>query len=612
MLSFVTLLAVFFVQNQILAEPTLTITTFETNPGVLFENLGNIHLHSSQWKLVTYYDLASYNAELQGLRECLSKIQKLCVQLKVVDPKNNNCIMISKLLDSHMLEIINYHNALFPPSSLRSRRALMDIGGTVLHYAFGVLDQQSADQYDDKIMKMQTDQNYLRELIKNQTLIIETSHHIIRHTNETLNHQFATFQRHLNQIDINANWDKLRSTLNNDLNAINAYATLVLSRFKDTQESLFNTLTNTNLGVVHPLILPPHILQEQLKNIQNHVPTHLTLPRTENGIDIKTIFSLTQIKSRLSNNKLILEIGLPLVSTENYQLFKMIPVPFKVGNHYAYVRSIQNFLIVNLLRDRYTTLNSNEFNQCSHPTDGAYICKSHQPIYTMGSKAIPCEIELLNHPQTLPSSCKLTVTEKQKFWIPISGNKFVFVLDEPTFVDIICEPKINHIELKGSGMTLIPNGCRLKDGDVILTPEIFQNSSVQSSYVPSVKMNLNQSEIESRSSYKSSKIPNIPYDPISEEYFNHLIDQQKQSEKALPSSLNGHDITHYTTNVILFISLSIIVGLLIANRLGYPLKRCGRKTKTVEISTPVAIYSIPAPVHTNNPIQAAPRTTISK
>lgn len=95
---------------------------------------------------------------------------------------------------------------------------------------------------------------------------------------------------------------------------------------------------------------------KQLQNIQHNLPNHLTLPTVQRRIDSKTIFSMTKIKSRLSEDKLLLEIRLPLISVENFQIFKMISVPTRIETHYAYIKPIQDYLIANLERDKYATL----------------------------------------------------------------------------------------------------------------------------------------------------------------------------------------------------------------------------------------------------------------
>lgn len=608
MQNMIILLVIFYAMGLQPIESTPTVTMIESNPGLLFEKLGNTHLIFSQWNLVTYYNLTGYTTELLGLLDCIAKIKSLCKPLRTIDPRSNSCEMIVLQLNSHMTDINSYNDALFPQIPSRTRRSLVDAGGAALHYVFGVLDQNSADQYDNKIAKIKTDQSYLLELIKNQTLIIETSHHIMRQTNNTLYHQFDMFQHHLNQIDVDANWEKTRSTLNRDLTGLFMYTSLMLTRFKDTQKILLETLSNSKLGVVHPLILPPKVLRQQLQFIQNHLPTHLSLPKIGHIIDAKTIFLLTQIKSRLNKDKLILEINLPLISTENYQTFKMISVPFKVNTHYVYVTPNLEFLTTNLLRDRYTSMSSDEFKECILTSAGSYVCKPQAPIHTTtGTPVIPCEVKLLNNPTKLPSDCKLTVTNKKKFWIPVIGNKFVFVLDEQTTVDSICEPNVTHLELGGSGTLLIENGCCLRDGDTVIFPKILQNTSVNSSYVPSMNISFPQSKIESWRARKPVENPISQSDPISEDYLTHLIEQQKRSEDDLHKTLNVHDVTHYATDTALFLVILILIILYIARRKGYTFGMLFRRSDAIPITDPDTVYSIPIPTLTTNHPEPASR-----
>lgn len=608
--NLISLLVILFAVRQVVTEPSPIITNFETNPGILFENLGNTHLHSSEWNLVVFYNLTSYSVELEGIHGCISKLKQLCIPLRKIDPNNQNCEIMITQLDPHLTEITNLNDALFPSIPYRTKRSFFDAGGNILHYAFGVLDQNSADLYDSKIEKLQLDQNYLLELVKNQTLIIDTSSHIIKHTEETLNHQFDLFQQHLNEIDTDANWEKVRAVLNRNLNSLSVYTTLLLMRFKDTQKALLDASTNTRLHSINPLILSPKLMLEQLQFIQNNLPNHLTLPKINNKIDTKTIFSMTTIKSRLNKHKLILELQLPLTLVETFQMFKLIPVPTKIDTHYAYINPSQNYLIANLDRDRYTTLNSDDFNKCLLSSENTYICKPQYPLYTGRSKQHLCEIELLIHPQTIPSSCQLSLTDKRKFWIPMFSNKYIFVVDRTTTIDLICELEVTQLKLSGSGTISIENGCHIRDGDTLIFPKIFRNSSVHTSFLPSVNISIHQSQILPLKKKQYTDNPTIPSDPITVDFLNNLIENQKRAEKALPSSLNAHDVNHYVSNSVLFLFFSILLIAFIAHYKGFSVTKWCYKSKTHQITPLETVYSIPTSTRTTNNIQPAPRSTL--
>lgn len=130
------------------------------------------------------------------------------------------------------------------------------------------------------------------------------------HDAETLTHQFeVVFQQHVDEIDISNNWDKVRSTLNRDLNAISSYTILLLVRFKDTQKILLDLLTSNNNKLLNPLNISPTTLEQQLSKLISEV-------------------GLT--KSVMSNGRIIMEVKLPLVTLEDYQIFKLVPISTKL------------------------------------------------------------------------------------------------------------------------------------------------------------------------------------------------------------------------------------------------------------------------------------------
>lgn len=163
--------------GYILTESAPNVTAFANSPGLLFENLGNVHLFAAEWKLVIYYDLSNYQTEFSGFQTCLDKIRTLCTT--VTNIKLSNCNIFLKQFENHLHDITNIHELLFSHSQNRNRRSLTDAGGYALNYAFGLQDQHSAVKYNEQISYLQLDQNYLLNLIRNQTLIVDSTAHIL-------------------------------------------------------------------------------------------------------------------------------------------------------------------------------------------------------------------------------------------------------------------------------------------------------------------------------------------------------------------------------------------------------------------------------------------------
>lgn len=144
----------------------------------------------------------------------------------------------------------------------------------MLNYAFGLLDQHSAVKYDEQISNLQLDQNYLLylDLIRNQTLIIDSTAHILFNNKKHVEDQFKIVEQHLTELDNASNDVNSRNEMNIKLNSLSTYTTVLLVRFRSMQQALLDVLTNIQHGMLHPLIISPKDLREQLSKIQNNLP----------------------------------------------------------------------------------------------------------------------------------------------------------------------------------------------------------------------------------------------------------------------------------------------------------------------------------------------------
>lgn len=125
-------------------------TPFQASPGLYFEDKGPVQLYSTSWKLVIYYNLTNYLLELEWYRNCLTKINMLCPQLHRVDPNNTNCQLLLNQFNLHLNEIEQLDTLLFNHVT-RPKRGIINGGGYLLNYVFGLLDQNDAKRYDNEI-----------------------------------------------------------------------------------------------------------------------------------------------------------------------------------------------------------------------------------------------------------------------------------------------------------------------------------------------------------------------------------------------------------------------------------------------------------------------------
>lgn len=157
----------------------LEIEQITNTTGIYFDSLGTVSVYQSTWTLIIHYDLTPFHAEYQTLAECLSKLKKLCVQLETAKINNRECYSIYGQLTLQLKEIEGTQQFILPHSS-RTKRSLMDAGGSLLNYVIGTLDQNYKVANDLNINNLKNRQDFLSALIKNHTSILENTSSLIQ------------------------------------------------------------------------------------------------------------------------------------------------------------------------------------------------------------------------------------------------------------------------------------------------------------------------------------------------------------------------------------------------------------------------------------------------
>lgn len=532
----------------------LTNIEFQQSPGIYFENLGPTHLYSSEWKLIIFYDLTTYKAEFNGFKVCLEQISSLCVTLKRVDPRNTNCDLLLKQFNLHLTEIADVNSLLLPPSN-RIKRGLINGGGQILNSVFGLLDQDDASHYNTEIEKSRQNEGYLLQLAHNQTLVADATANVMKRTIEDVDHQFYIFNQHLKRIDTDLNYDKLKLTMTEDLQTLTTYSILLLMRYQDTQTTLRNMFSSLYLKKLNPSIISPTALSSQLQIIRSNLPKHLSLPAINNKVDPNLIYQLSYTQASMVDDRIIFEARIPLISAENFQLFHLHPIPTLINNEYRSVQPTTDFLLVDFLRDHFSSISSTDIEACVVTPASERMCKQTKPLMNRRSTVYSCELDLLDHPDSLPPSCKISSSEPTKYFLRLSDNRQLYSVEKKYTTDLICNSIITHHILQKSGILTIPPGCYLRVDSLILYPDLYSSSSVHQSYVPSINLtslHIPENSIQPTMS-ESTSSPKKDLDDLVQS-----IKNQANASSSFPTynTLSKHDVHHY---VLLYIMIAVVI-----------------------------------------------------
>lgn len=173
----------------------------------------------------------------------------------------------------------------------------------------------------------------------------------------------------------------------------------------DTQNiiAIINSATN---GKIHTNVIPINKWLTELREIKLMLlkGTHLPLDVTTESIPQFISISETTIFQK--NNFLIFVANIPIISEDEYMLYR--PIPSQIiyeGNSLILSETQIENLALSKDSERFLTLTNKQWETCK-PLSHYTFCKGGQFLHHR-SKSNLCELAILKKPQTLPRSCKI-------------------------------------------------------------------------------------------------------------------------------------------------------------------------------------------------------------
>ncbi|KAH9644308.1 hypothetical protein HF086_003807 [Spodoptera exigua] len=199
------------------------------------------------------------------------------------------------------------------------------------------------------IEQISHNEKHLQNLIKNQTSIMESEFNILRRNENVMNKQFSFINQRLQDLAREVYEVRLVNQDNNYITSSSLAASIILSNLRWIQQTLIGTVTDISHGRIDSHLLSPEQLSYQLSIISSQLNGKLTIP-----VDIKNIkdlYRLLKVSARVISNYLIIEIKIPLLSNEMFELNKIISISQKQGQHYYQFLTSVSFIAYNLHKD---------------------------------------------------------------------------------------------------------------------------------------------------------------------------------------------------------------------------------------------------------------------
>lgn len=525
------------------------ITPLAENQPVYFDPVGNIQLIHDEWKLLVYFNLTTFWQSTTKVEKFVNHLGQICNTMP-----NEPCHSTLQQLKFEMNQLNEYNTLLRSQHQQRRRRGYVNGVGNLARALFGVLDSDFAEKYAQDIEKIKTNEQYLLQLIRNQTLIIEAENSVIKKNEDFVKKQLEVIQQFMNDTRDNTalieNRFQVMKTMN-DVNAGALTASLLISVLRRSQEMLLSALTDIYRGHLDVTLFTPEQLSEQLNYIAGIIPKRLTLPiKNSNEANITDIYKIIYVKARLTELYLLFELHIPLLSDDEYSLFRNIAIPSQVtAKQCQVIDSETQYIGVNFAKNTYIQMEETDIQQCTSMPAHNHICHAFSTIRNLHGETASCEAKILSQ-NANNITCDWKSQQCANQWIKLQRpNIWLYNCVNDCTIRIVCENRITTTIITKAGLLALGQDCILQHkDDTIYSHNVFSSST-------NIGITLEVPTIDSPNdmwnTYKNTRIV-LPKLELSKEH--NLLDGQIKAQKGretLPNELSVHDIGNYTISALL-------------------------------------------------------------
>lgn len=546
------------------------IQQIKSSPGIYFDPIGELKINVGYLDILAPVDISYISPHLENINSILGTVRFLCNQYQLETAGDLECHSILEPLSVRYNDIVSeYSSFSHLTSSSRVRRgAWLGIVGSLSKTIFGTLNEDDAIKYDNAIQSIQNNEKRLSSLIK-ENILVTTS------TLSKLNKTFYNIKT--NEVNLNIAIDDLSqklkniSKISNDINfkvklnsILNSLESSLLALSFQLQD-ITNAIMLSSQHILHPAILPPTQLYEELVDNYRHLPLDTKLPLSLELSNIHKLINVSSVVCFSLGNNIVFILKIPLVSPRQYNLFHNIALPTphnSIEPHFfSFIKPSCKYIAMTKDKSEYCKLTS--LTECKIISDDDYICDIPSVYPTSANPS--CESELLSTVvSSLPVQCKTDFIHGHiDVWKPITNNRWIFVqsLNNKLFVECP-KQKISEINIIGTGILSTPQNCVAFCKTTRLVPKL-SNIKINVKITQSDFSIINDSCCNLLSLRQKSDEPPIKLQNVDLDIFTSDVESKfKSISDAADKIKNQHPIlkyeTHYST-LLVIISVSCII-----------------------------------------------------
>lgn len=447
------------------------VSSIRSSPGLYFDKQLDVKFTNNDWNIVTYVDINHIKPSLDKIEFLFEKVNLFCTSLTSSKIQNDCANSLSALKNQHLNNVNKFSSISYllqdERSNKRSKRALIDLGGSLLKTFFGTLDSEDAVKFSKAINDVQSDEKQLAHLMKDNIHVIKSTissfNNSISKVNENEKHLMENMKIiHGIMENISNSNDKLEIK-SQIISLLNSLESIILTLSFDIDD-VNNAILFAKLNILHPTVLNPHQLYSELDKHRNSLPKHYELPVSLTLQNVHELIDISKLVCYYHFSKVIIVVKIPLVLPQVYNLFNVIPlpIPYDVSKPDTFVLTAPTSSYVAITADHMFYSLIADVDKCKVISEKCYVCVLVNVYSTIANPI--CETIILSEAvNKLPDICSTRLIYGSiDIFHRISGNRWIFVQSEPGKCHISCnnQPDSLDVILFGTGILTLPKNCK--------------------------------------------------------------------------------------------------------------------------------------------------------
>lgn len=410
-------------------------------------------------------DISHFGPHIQNIENALENTKYLCNQTRIVEI-DAECQNMLQPLVARFQDMSREFASISHLLDNRTKRSAWIGGmGTILKQVFGSLDENDGLRYDEAIESLQNNEKQLASLLKENILVTTSAITSFNSTLRKIKDNEANLKEAIDKLSLSVinisditNGLKLLANINEIFDILETSILTLSFQLED----VINAILFSSKNILHPSIITPSQLHQELVDNYRYLPSDLELPTSLDINSVHLILDISKLVCYYFNYKIIFVLQVPLVNTREYILFHNIalPTPYKPEepNSFGLILPDNRYIAMTKDKSYYSVFDNLEI--CKSVSPGDFICDIEN-VYSTDAKPT-CESELLAKViNEKPIQCETKILlGTLDIWKPIINNRWIFIQSEPTKISIDCvNSKLYETNILGAGILSIPKGC---------------------------------------------------------------------------------------------------------------------------------------------------------